>query len=120
MTDNNKPTESILGIVVGFAILFYFFKASWLLGISIIVGLIGLFSTTLSKWIHWGWMRLVGFIGFINSHLLLGIVFYLILFPIAALYKLTGKDNLNLKKMKGSAFQDRDHQYAAKDFENPW
>ena len=117
---NNKTTESILGITVGFAILFYFFKAPWLLGVSIIVGLIGLFSKGLSKWIHWGWMKLVGFIGFINSHLLLGIIFYFILAPIAFLYRLTGKDNLKLKRSEDSTYQDRDHQYVARDFENPW
>lgn len=119
--NNNNTSESILGIVVGFAILFYFFQAQWLLGVSIIVGLLGLFSKTVAGWIHWGWMRLVGFIGYINSHLLLGIIFFIILFPIAMLYRLVNrKDTLQLKRSSDSSYTERNHAYTPKDLENLW
>ena len=118
--NKGKTTESILGIVVGFAILYYIFRVEWLLIVSLVVGLIGLFSKVAAGWIHWAWMRLVGFIGYINSHVLLGLIFYVILAPIAFLYRLTNKDTLQLKRRENTVYKDRDHAYVAKDLENPW
>lgn len=118
--DKSKSIESVLGIVVGFAILHFIFKENWLLIISIVVGLLGLFSQVMAEWIHWGWMRLIKFIGFINSHILLGLIFYVFLFPIALLYRLTNKDTLQLKRRERTVYKDRNHAYVASDLENPW
>ena len=45
-----------------------------------------------------GWMALGNFLGFINSKLILGLVFILVLLPIAFLLKLCGYDPLKRKK----------------------
>ena len=42
----------------------------------------------------WPWMVLVNVLGFVNSHLLLGLVFYLLFTPIGLLMRLFGKDPL--------------------------
>ncbi len=114
------PSEAILGIVIGFLILFVIFQAKWLMWTSLIIGLLGLFSTFAAEWITWAWGRLVAAIGYINSRVILGIIFAFILFPIALLYRLRNKDTLRLKKQSNTAFTEKNHLYTKKDLENPW
>jgi hypothetical protein len=59
-------------------------------------------------------------LGNINGKILLSIVFFIFLTPIAFISKLFNKDGLQLKKTNKSYYQDRNHQYSAKDFENTW
>ncbi len=120
MTNNDKPIESILGIVVGFLILFLLFHQNWLLYVSLAVGLAGLFSTFLSRWINWAWMQLVRAIGWVNSRVLLSLVFFVVLVPLALVSRLIKKDPLMLKKRTDSYFKERNHTFTPKDLEHPW
>jgi hypothetical protein len=61
------------------------------------VGLIGLVWPRLIKPIFVGWMVLVFPIGWLISHILLAIVFYLIFTPVASLFRILGRDALALK-----------------------
>jgi hypothetical protein len=112
--------ETVLAIVVGLSLLFLLFRKDWLIYSGAFVGLVGLLSSFLAGIIHRGWMKLTRFIGFINAHLLLGLIFFAVLWPIAFLSRLRGKDHLNLRRGKVSYFRERNHRYEAKDLENPW
>ncbi len=121
MSNSNKPTESILGIVIGFLILFLLFQRDWLLYVSLVVGLAGLFSPFLSRWIDWGWMQFVWALGWVNSRILLSLVFFVVLLPISLLFRLiTGKDTMMLKKRTDTYFKERNHTFTPKDLEHPW
>ncbi len=68
-------------------------------------------------------MGLALILGYINTRLLLGIIFFLFLTPIAWLSRFFTRDKLQLTKKNGpreSYFRDRDHLYQAEDFEQPW
>lgn len=117
---NADYKETSLAIATGFVILFLIFEKSWMPYVSMVVGLIGLFSPTLGKMVHWGWMQFAKALGFVNSRILLGLVFFVILFPLSLLYRLTNKDHLNLKPGKASYFKERNHLFTKKDLENPW
>jgi hypothetical protein len=116
-----NPTESILGITVGFLILFLVFNIEWFLYLSLGIGLIGLFFPPIARWIEWGWMNVAKGLGFVNTRIILLAVFFVILLPLALLSRLfRKKDYLQLKRKESSYFKDRSHTYTADDLKNPW
>ena len=58
-----------------------------------------------------GWIKLGGFIGKINSKIIIAAMFYLLFFPIGLIIKISGKDLLNKKidKNKESYFLQEEH-----------
>jgi len=116
-----EDLKSQLVIVTGFLALSFIFKTETLGYIALGLGLTFLISTTLSKGILWLWWKIAHVLGWINTRILLTIVFYVVLLPFAMLYQLFSKDPLALKWNKsGSSFINRDHQYLPEDLENPW
>jgi hypothetical protein len=122
MMKREKHLETILSIVLGLAVIFLFTKNKYLVPSIVVVIGIGLFSTYLTEKIHWFWMKLSHVMGSIMSKVLLSVIFYLFLFPVALLSRVFIKKNsLQLKKTKESSYYEtRNHQYVAEDIENPW
>lgn len=128
----NKALETILAISLGLLIIFWvsqhdklvpFNGTEWLLPITVILICIGLFSAFLSEKIHQAWMKLSHIMGYVMSKVLLGLIFFLILSPLALTRKLfTKKDPLQLKKARPgeSYYTNRNHTYTASDFEEMW
>ena len=117
----DKITESILAITTGMLAIALIFKIDWLLIVAVIIGAIGLLIPPLAKLIARAWMKFAEILGYINSRILLAVVFYIFLFPIAVLSRLFIKDPLQLKpKKSGSYFTERNHEFTAEDFKNPW
>ena len=48
------------------------------------------------------WLKVGNVLGWINSRIILGVMFYLLIFPIGLLLKLFGKDSMNRKLEKGA------------------
>lgn len=116
-----KILESILAITTGLVVIGLIFKIKVLFTIAAIVGICGLILPPVARIIAFLWMKLAMILGYINSRILLSIVFYLFLFPIAMVARLFNKDILQLKpKKSGSYFSDRDHEYNSEDFKYPW
>ncbi|MEM9545088.1 MAG: SxtJ family membrane protein [Bacteroidota bacterium] len=118
--NENSKHEIPLSIVLFMLILYFISKNSIFIIIGFSIGLLSLLSDTITYYISWAWKQLLRGVGFINAHVLLGLVFFVILFPISLLYRLSNRDSLNLKSGKKSYFEERDHIYVAKDIENPW
>ena len=120
--DDNQKYQSLLVIVVGMLVLYFLFDKTWFLYIALGVGLISLFIPVIGDLIVKGWFQLAKILGWINSRILLGAIFYLFLLPIALLSRLFSDDNLLLKKGKeqNSTFFTRNHTYTKKDIENMW
>jgi len=118
--NNEKRFETILTISIGFLILFLIFKHNTFLHISLVVGIIGLLSSYLSKIIVTVWFTLAEVLGMIVPKIVLGLVFYLFLFPISLLAKIGKRDNLMLSKKYQSYFVDRIKKAEKSDFEKTW
>ena len=121
--ENLKHKESILVISTGFVVLFLIFSLQWMLWIAAGVSILGLMSSTIAYWIHTGWMKLALALGWINSKILLSIVFFVFLMPVAFLQRLVLGDKLQLKKKKedeGGYYVERNYTYEKKDLENVW
>ncbi len=116
--DTSKST--ILVISTGFLILYLIFSWQWAVLTSLIVGIIGIISGTLSRLIEKGWMELARLLSYIIPSILLGIVFYLILFPTALISKLFTKDPLMLSDKHETYFIDINREVEKKSFEKIW
>jgi len=57
----------------------------------------GFFGYSFLRPIYIGWMKFAFVLGWINTRILLGVFFYLVLTPIGLVLRLTGKDLLSLK-----------------------
>jgi len=69
----------------------------WLVGASMFFFISGLFVTPVLKPVYVVWMKFAFALGWINTRILLGVFFFLILTPIALVMRLIGKDLLDQK-----------------------
>lgn len=119
-TTKGDYRETCLVIMSGLLVFWLIYQVKVLVTIALAIGLIGAFLPSIAKWVHWAWYKLADVMGWVMSKVLLSAIFFLFLFPIALLYKLTGKDTLQMKKKAGSYWTGRNHKYSAKDLENTW
>ncbi len=113
-------TSTILVIVMGFLIINLVFNYAWALKVALIVGLVGVFSDTLSEKIDWAWMQLSNLLSKIFPPILIGIIFFLVLFPLSLLSKLFTKDPLMLSNKFDSYFIKVDKPFEKSSFEKLW
>ena len=67
------------------------------------------------------WLKIGGVLGWINSRIILGVMFFLLIFPIGLLLKLFGKDSMNRKLEKNAdtyrkVVKSRDKNHLEKPF----
>ena len=108
-------------ITVGFLVLYFVFKKVVFFDAALIVGLIGVFSFYLSEKIDlmWGWLSRV--MGTVSNTVLLTVVFFLVLTPMALIRRLRGKDGLRrFDATATSNFSRREQVFEKKDLENTW
>ncbi len=116
-----RKYQTLLILATACLLLFIVYKTEALLWLCLLLSLIGLFSPVLSTKIDWIWMKFAELLGFINSRILLTLTFFLVLTPIALLYRLAGKSKLQLnKKKEGSYYTVREHLYKPGDLTKPW
>lgn len=120
-----KPAEdrhkTILVIVAGLLVFYWIFGNKYLLWAASGIGLITLVIPITGEWLVWAWYKLALVLGWVNSRILLSVVFFLILTPIALISRLFQKDNLQVKRTDSpSLFHTRDHLYTKDDLSNPW
>ena len=77
----------------------------WTLIVGFIFLFIGILKPILLMNPYKYWIKLGDFLGFINSHIILGIVFFVVLFPISLFMRLFGYDPLNIKLDKKKTFK---------------
>lgn len=115
-----KKHSSLIVIAIGFGILYFFFRKEWLL-VPIGMSLVGFMIGPLGEFIHLTWMMIAKVLGFINSRILLSIIFFLILTPIALLMRLLGKSSfVKSAKGKNTLFVTRNHVYTKADLVQPF
>ncbi len=119
-----KPAEtkylSLLVLVTGLSLLGLIFKFLPLNYIAAGIGLISLLIPRIGDLILMVWEKFGLALGWVNSRIILGIVFFLVLTPLALLKRIGSKDALFLKAPDKTTFRERNHCYEAKDLEKPW
>jgi hypothetical protein len=64
-------------------------------GIAVLLTLIGLFVPVAARGFHRLWMGIAGVLGYVNSRILLTILYYLLLTPYGLISRLFGRDPLD-------------------------
>lgn len=115
--DKSKNAEAILVMVTGLIILYLVFKMNTLLTLALAVAVLSLLSGFIRDTMVWLWIKMAEVLGYINSRILLTFIFFILLTPVAFLYKLTGKDPMQRKRKSGikSMFVERNHTYTKED-----
>jgi hypothetical protein len=112
---------TVLTITVGFLLVHLLTKWNWAIYTSLIVGLLGILSQYLREKIDFLWTKLSWILSFIVPNILLSVIFFVFLFPIALLSRLFGeKDPLRLKNTADSLFKRSDKHFDKSSFERPW
>lgn len=120
--DRSKKNEAILVIVTGLIILHFIFNTQILLAVALVIAVLSLMSDFIRDKIIWLWIKLAEWLGFVNSKILLSLIFFLILTPVALIFRLTGKDPMQLKRKKDSKsfYIERNHTYTKEDLQHIW
>jgi hypothetical protein len=117
---NEKNLESILAITFGFLVLYLIFDIQAFLIVSFIISGIGLFSKYLSGKVAQAWLKFALVLGTINGKIILSLIFFLILTPMALIRRLFTKPVVKLKKEEVTMYTLRNHTYTGADIENVW
>ena len=118
--NDEKSKSTILVICVGFLLIYLKFHWRWSIITSVVIGLIGILSPFLSRQVEWLWTKLSKLLSYIVPNILLTIIFYFFLFPIALLSRLFNKDPLMLSGKYKTYFIDMNKAVDKKSFENIW
>ncbi len=123
MENNLKKYKNILVMVSGLILVSFIFRKHnipYLVEIACGIGLLSALSSWFAEKVDWLWLKLALGLGWVNSRILLSIVFFVFLMPLAFLQRLFTKDGMRLKKQNNSLFHERNHTYTKKDLENIW
>jgi hypothetical protein len=115
-----KVYKNILVLIAGFCALHLLFKGMVFLIIALLVLFASAASQKAAVIIERAWMWFGEKVGKVNAAILLFLIYYLFLTPIALLSRIGKKDPLRLHAPDRSNFIFKDHHYTAKDLENPW
>ena len=114
-------SKTILVIVVGFLAAYFLTDWDAALVVSLIVGLIGIVSPYLSRKIEQLWLKLSWVLSLIVPNILLTIVFFLILFPVALISRSLRKERpIALRKPLDSLWVDVEKEFDGESMRNPW
>jgi hypothetical protein len=111
-----KVYETILVMAIGFFVIFLITKWNWLLLLDIFIVLSSLVYFPVAQFIAKYWMFFAEKLGVVNSKIILSIIFFLFLTPIAFFYRLFNKK----EQFKNSTWQKRENQFNVSDFEKVW
>jgi hypothetical protein len=99
-----------------------YFKLEFLQYFAGVLLLIGIFLKRPAVLIASAWLKFGHLLGTINTRILLALAFYLVLTPLAVIYRMFHRDFLQIGPGRRSAslWHERNHTYTARDFENLW
>lgn len=122
ITDKNKAKslETLLVLAGAFIVVFWIFSKKIFLVLAFVFILVGVFSPYLASKISWLWLKFAELLGGVMSKIILSIVYFVFLVPIALFYRLIKKNPLILKRQKDSYYMERNKEYSSKDIENIW
>ncbi|GGH45520.1 SxtJ family membrane protein [Dyadobacter endophyticus] len=122
MSESEKVKAQLV-IVTGLVVMYFIFKSQYpyFLIAAAVIGVFSLAIPAFGDLIVKVWYKIAEVLGAINGKILLSAVFFIVLFPVAVIARLTKKNPLHLKKeASDTVFTERNHKYSAKDLEQVW
>jgi hypothetical protein len=105
------------------ALVFYFItNSAWLVWVALVLLALALFDNPLARILTKGWLKFSEALSIVMSKVILTLVFYIFLVPVALLYRLFNKEISSHFRNgdKPSIFAETKQPFSKKSFENPW
>ncbi|MEJ2034428.1 MAG: SxtJ family membrane protein [Deltaproteobacteria bacterium] len=121
--DVDKCKDSGLALVLICLLCYQAWKIPILMLLAIILLLLAMSFPLIFKPFARIWFGLSTALGTVASKILLTVLFFVLVFPIGLLRRLSGKDSMRVKcwkKGKESVFRERDHRLGAEDLKHPY
>lgn len=118
--EKSKTLETSLVLTTAFMVVYIITENALFLYLALSLGIIGIFIKPFAKIIAIAWFKLADILNYFVSKIILGALFFVILFPISIIYRMANKNKLLLKKSVKSIWTIRGDTYSASDFENIW
>ena len=118
--DHSKVYQSILFICTGFIVLHLIFGHQAWIYASASIGILSLLSFKLASLIYALWQGIGKVLGFINSKIILSLIYAVVVRPVACWYRCSKQKTMQLKNQSTSMWVDRDHHYHKDDLKNLW
>ena len=119
--DITEKVKAQLVIVTGLVVLYFITKSPWFLYGAAAVGVLSLAIPAVGDLIVKAWFKLAEVLGNINGKVILSILFFVFLFPIALMYRMSAKNPLAIKRTNDASFYtERNHLYTKEDMEDAW
>jgi hypothetical protein len=120
----NRPEtlKTISVLAAALLIAYLIFAAAWLLWIALLLLIGNAFESRITGAVAEYWMRLAAALGRINSKIILTLIFFCVLTPIAFLYRMFNRVAVARfrENRQNSYFDDVDKSYTREDFEKVW
>ena len=113
--------KSTLTIVIGFLLISKYFDYKPLLILAVAIGLVAIFSEKANDKIIWGWNKITELLGLIMPNVLLTLVFYLFLTPLAWINRINkNKNPLQLNNNTKSVYKNERKEFSKASLEKIW
>ncbi len=114
--------KNILVIVIGLLCIDYIFKIQYLAFIAFSIGLVSILIPAMAFGVDWLWAKIGFILGWVNSKILLTLLYFLMLLPIALLRRVFGSSVLQLNNSQElkSLYNNRNHLYKKEDLIDTW
>jgi predicted membrane protein len=113
----SQPKKTLLIIAIGLSILNIFVQNIGLIIIAFLLLFIAFSSKKISLFIESYWFKLSKVLAFISNRILLGMIFFIILTPIALAYRMFKRQK---KKNQESFYVEYDKTFKPEDLKNTW
>jgi hypothetical protein len=118
---NESPLKTIMVISMGMLFIYFVFKWQPAILIAFSIGVLGLISNYVAQKIEWVWLKLTYILSLIVPNILMSVVFYGVLTPVAFLSRIFGaSDPLKIKHTVHSVYKESNKVFDTKSFEHPW
>lgn len=115
-----RPVQTQLVVVVALLVFYLVFRKESLLFVAAGLGVSFIVVPVWGRLFAKGWDMLGLVLGKINGTILLGILFFLLLSPLAWMYRFRQRNALFLKRPEGSLWQVRSGAIRPEALEVPW
>ncbi|MFN1835873.1 hypothetical protein AB2B38_011480 [Balneola sp. MJW-20] len=84
------------------------------------IGLLSLMFKPAGDFLVWVWYKIAEILSRVVNPIVLGLVYFIFISPIALLFRAFGNDPLSLKRPKGSLYELREKTFGKEDLEKPF
>jgi Saxitoxin biosynthesis operon protein SxtJ len=111
-----------LAITAGLLVFYAINHNKYLLYGAVGVSVLTVLLPTVAEYISRGWYALAKALGYVNSKVLLTVVFFGFLLPFGLIFQFLNRRALSLRTGRAdkSLFVARNHRYEARDFDTTW